>query len=55
MGLRFLYLFRLPDGSDMEMVAAPAGDFTMGTDDPEAPGLGETAAHTSHGARLLDQ
>lgn len=32
-----LYLFRLPDGSDMEMVAAPAGDFIMGTDDPEAP------------------
>ena len=32
-----LCLFRLPDGSDMEMVAVPAGDFVMGTDDPEAP------------------
>ena len=32
-----LYLFRLPDGSDMEMVAVPAGDFIMGTDDPGAP------------------
>ena len=32
-----LYLFRLPDGSDMEMVAVPAGDFVMGTDDSEAP------------------
>jgi formylglycine-generating enzyme required for sulfatase activity len=32
-----LYLFRLPDGSDMELVAVPAGDFVMGTDDPEAP------------------
>ena len=32
-----LYLFRLPDGSDMEMVAVPAGDFVMGTDDPNAP------------------
>ena len=25
-----LYLFRLPDGSDMEMVAVAAGDFVMG-------------------------
>lgn len=32
-----LYLFRLPDGSDMEMVAVPAGDFVMGTDDSDAP------------------
>jgi len=32
-----LYLFRLPDGSDMEMVAVPAGDFVMGTDDLDAP------------------
>ena len=31
------YLFRLPDGSDMEMVAVPSGDFVMGTDDSEAP------------------
>jgi hypothetical protein len=32
-----LYLFRLPDGSDMEMVAVPAGDFVMGADDSDAP------------------
>lgn len=32
-----LYLFRLPDGSDMEMVAVPAGDFVMGADDLDAP------------------
>lgn len=32
-----LYLFRLPDGSDMEMVAVPSGDFIMGTNDSEAP------------------
>jgi formylglycine-generating enzyme required for sulfatase activity len=32
-----LYLFRLQDGSDMEMVAVSAGDFVMGTDDSEAP------------------
>nr|WP_026883005.1 SUMF1/EgtB/PvdO family nonheme iron enzyme [Clostridium akagii] len=32
-----LYLFRLPDGSDMEMVAVPEGDFVMGTDDSDAP------------------
>jgi formylglycine-generating enzyme required for sulfatase activity len=31
-----LHLFRLPDGSDMEMVAVPAGDFVMGADDPDA-------------------
>lgn len=33
-----LYLFRLPDGSDMEMVAVPADDFVMGTDASDAPG-----------------
>jgi len=33
-----LFLYRLPDGSDMEMVEVPEGDFIMGTDDPEAPG-----------------
>jgi serine/threonine protein kinase/formylglycine-generating enzyme required for sulfatase activity len=27
-----LYLWRLPDGSDMEMVAVPEGDFVMGGD-----------------------
>jgi len=32
-----LFLFRLPDGSDMEMVEVPEGDFIMGTDDPDAP------------------
>jgi len=32
-----LYLFRLPDGTDMEMVAVPAGAFVMGTDDSAAP------------------
>jgi formylglycine-generating enzyme required for sulfatase activity len=32
-----LCLFELPDGSDMEMVAVPAGDFIMGTDDADAP------------------
>jgi len=32
-----LYLFRLPDRSDMEMVAVPAGDFVMGADDSDAP------------------
>ena len=31
-----LYLLRLPDGLDMEMVALPAGDFLMGADDAEA-------------------
>jgi formylglycine-generating enzyme required for sulfatase activity len=40
-----LYLFRLPDGSDMEMVAVPAGDFVMGADDPDAPGW-EKPEHT---------
>ncbi len=32
-----LYLFRLPGGSDMEMVAVPAGGFVMGADDSDAP------------------
>ena len=32
-----LFLFLLPDGSDLEMVAVPAGDFTMGADDSDAP------------------
>jgi len=32
-----LYMFRLPDGSDMEMVLVPAGDFVMGTNDSDAP------------------
>lgn len=32
-----LFLFRLPDGSDLELVAVPAGDFVMGTDAAQAP------------------
>lgn len=40
-----LYLFRLPDGSDTEMVAVPAGDFVMGSDDTDAPGW-EKPEHT---------
>ncbi len=48
-----LYLFRLPDGSDMEMVAVPAGDFVMGTDDPRRP-TGTSRAHPPHGTLLLD-
>jgi formylglycine-generating enzyme required for sulfatase activity len=40
-----LYLFRLPDGSDMEMVAVPSGEFVMGADDPDAPGW-EKPEHT---------
>lgn len=31
-----LYLFQLPDGSEMEMVTVPAGDFVMGADDSDA-------------------
>jgi formylglycine-generating enzyme required for sulfatase activity len=31
-----LYSFRLPDGSEMEMVSVPAGDFVMGEDDADA-------------------
>jgi hypothetical protein len=31
-----VYLFRLPDGSDMELVSVPAGDFFMGSDDQDA-------------------
>jgi serine/threonine-protein kinase len=31
-----LYRFVLPDHTDMEMVAVPAGDFIMGSDDPDA-------------------
>jgi hypothetical protein len=31
-----LFLFRLPDGSDMELVAVPEGEFVMGADDEHA-------------------
>jgi formylglycine-generating enzyme required for sulfatase activity len=31
-----LYLFQLPDGSEMEMVAVSTGDFVMGADDSNA-------------------
>ncbi len=31
-----LYFFRLPDGSDMEMVHVSEGDFVMGSDDADA-------------------
>ena len=31
-----LYLYGLPDGSDMEMVQVPAGDFAMGAEDGDA-------------------
>jgi serine/threonine-protein kinase len=37
-----LYLWRLPDGSDMEMVRVPGGEFIMGDDNGE---LGEKPAH----------
>ena len=40
-----LFLFRLPDGSDMEMVAVPAGDFVMGADGSDAPDW-EKPTHT---------
>lgn len=32
-----LFLFRLPDGSDLEMVKVPAGNFIMGSNDAFAP------------------
>ena len=31
-----LYLYALPDGTDMELVQVPAGELTMGADDPDA-------------------
>jgi serine/threonine-protein kinase len=31
-----LYLYRLPDGTDMEMVSVPKGDFVMGSEDADA-------------------
>ena len=31
-----LLIFRLPDGSDMELVGVPAGDFLMGADDQDS-------------------
>ena len=31
-----LYLYALPDGSEMEMVKVPAGEFVMGADDADA-------------------
>jgi formylglycine-generating enzyme required for sulfatase activity len=31
-----VYAFRLPDGSDLELVSVPPGDFFMGSDDEEA-------------------
>ncbi len=40
-----LFLFRLPDGSDMEMVHVPAGDFVMGSSPEPNVLVSETPRH----------